>query len=314
MARYNLFPKRTEARVTDPDALNRELGIPKVASFDNGEGGLTRLTIKSAPADAEIYLHGAHVTRFDPKDQAPVLFLSKMSQFKEGKPIRGGVPICFPWFGPKAGDAKAPAHGFARLMEWKVESITPLKTGVSVVLSLASTEETKTMWPVDFSANYMVTVGEELHLSLTVTNTGTSPFKFEEALHNYFTIGDIEAVSIEGLSGTTYLDKMNAATPTPQGDEPIQFTGETDRVYLATQSTCVIHDPSLGREIRVAKSGSDATVVWNPWINKAKAMPDFGDDEWPGMVCVETCNVADEAVKLAPGASHTMTAMISTPQ
>ena len=298
--------------MNDPVTLNKRFSIPNVAQFDSGEGGLTRLRIKSTAADAEVYLHGGHVARFDPRDQPPVLFMSGMSQFAAGKPIRGGVPICFPWFGPNADDPKAPAHGFARLMEWNVESVTQRDGAVSVVLSLTSSDQTKALWPADFSAEYTVTVGSELHLSLAVKNTGNAPIKFEEALHTYFTIGNINVVSIEGLAGTTYIDKMNNAARTPQGAEPIRFSGETDRVYLATQSTCTVHDPALGRQIRIAKSGSEATVVWNPWINKSKTMADFGDEEWPGMVCVETCNVGDHAVPLSPNATHTMTAMIST--
>jgi glucose-6-phosphate 1-epimerase len=299
--------------MNDLVALNRQFGIADVATFDAGKGGLTRLTIKSPAAEAEVYLHGAHVTSFVPKNQPPVLFMSGKSQFQEGKAIRGGVPICFPWFGPKAGDPKAPAHGFARLMEWKVESVAQQDAEVAVVLSLVSNAQTKALWPVDFSAKYTVKIGAQLQMSLTITNTGSTPAKFEEALHSYFNVGDIETISIEGLGGTTYLDKMNSAALTPQNEELIRFTSETDRVYLNTKATCLVRDPSLGRTVKIAKTGSDATVVWNPWINKAKAMADFGDDEWPGMVCVETCNVAEHAVNLAPGATHTMAAMISVP-
>jgi D-hexose-6-phosphate mutarotase len=295
-------------------SLNKQFAIPNLATFDAGKGGLTRLIIKSAAATAEIYLHGAHVTRFDPRDQPPVLFMSTLSLFQPGKPIRGGVPICFPWFGPKANDPKAPAHGFARLMEWNVDSVTALKNGASVVLSLSSSPQTKALWPADFSAKYTVTVADQLTLSFAVTNTGTTPAKFEEALHTYLSIGGIETLSIEGLANTTYLDKINGAARTPQDDPLIRFTAETDRVYLDTQSACTVRDPALGRQIRIKKTGSNATVIWNPWINKAKAMPDFGDAEWPAMVCVETCNVADHAVNLAPGATHTMTATISTPR
>jgi glucose-6-phosphate 1-epimerase len=299
--------------ITSPVAsLNKQFGIANLATFDAGEGGLTRLSIKSVVANAEIYLHGAHITRFDPHDQPPILFISQMSQYKPGKAIRGGVPICFPWFGPKAGDAKAPAHGFARLMEWSVDSVKANNGGAIVVLRLASSPETKAQWPADFLATYTIVIGTDLDLSLSVTNTGKDPAKFEEAMHTYLIVGDIEAVSIAGLDGTTYLDKMNAATPTVQSDDPIRFTGETDRVYLDTTATCTVHDPALGRQIRIAKTGSETTVVWNPWINKARALSDFGDDEWPGMVCVETCNVGDHAVLLAAGATHVMAATIST--
>jgi len=298
--------------MTDPAELNRQFAIPNLVSFDAGKGGLTRIVIKSPAAEAEIYLHGAHVTRFDPKDQPPLLFLSALSHFEAGKAIRGGIPICFPWFGAKAGDSKAPAHGFARLTEWSVDSTTKTSAGATVVLNLTSTDKTKVLWPADFSAKYIVTIGEELTLSLAVTSTGNAPAKFEEALHTYLNVGDIDAISIAGLQDTIYLDKVNSGALTPQEDELIRFAGETDRLYLNTQSTCTVHDPVLGRQIRIAKSGSNATVIWNPWIDKAKAMADFGDDEWPGMVCVETCNAADNAVALAPGATHTMTAAIST--
>ncbi len=297
--------------MTDPAELNRQFAIANVVSFDAGKGGLTRVTIKSPAAEAEIYLHGAHVTRFDPKDQPPLLFMSALSHFEAGKAIRGGIPICFPWFGPKAGDPKAAAHGFARLMEWSVDSTANTGTGASVVLGLTSSDKTKALWPADFSVKYTVTVGDQLTLSLAVTNSGAAPAKFEEALHTYLNIGDIEALTIAGLGDTTYLDKVNAGAQMPQEEQLIHFTGETDRVYLDTQSTCTVHDPALGRQIRIAKTGSRSTVIWNPWINKAKAMADFGDDEWPGMVCVETCNVADDAVSLAPGATHTMEAAIS---
>jgi glucose-6-phosphate 1-epimerase len=298
--------------MTDPAELNRQFAIPNLVSFDAGKGGLTRVTIKSPSADAEIYLHGAHVTRFDPKDEPLLLFMSALSHFEAGKAIRGGVPICFPWFGAKAGDPKAPAHGFARLMEWSVDSTAKTGAGAAIVLSLSSSDKTKAFWPADFSAKYTVTVGDELNLSLAVTNTGAAAAQFEEALHTYLNIGDIETLTIAGLKDVTYLDKVNSGARTRQDDELIRFAGETDRVYPNTESTCTVHDPALGRQIRIAKAGSHATVIWNPWIDKAKAMADFGDDEWPGMVCVETCNVAENAVSLAAGATHTMTAAIST--
>ncbi|HSV12735.1 MAG TPA: D-hexose-6-phosphate mutarotase [Tepidisphaeraceae bacterium] len=285
--------------------------IPGVLKFEPGEGGLTRAAITTPQADAHVYLHGAHVTHYHPHNQAPLLFMSAKSQFAAGKPIRGGVPVCFPWFGPKKDDAAAPAHGFARLMEWNVESTAKADDGsVQLVLSLGSDDATRKAWPHDFRNTFTVTIGSELRLSLEVRNTGRDAFTFEEALHTYFVVGDIHKVSIDGLEATDYIDKVGGATRRNQGPQPITFTGETDRVYLNTKATAVAHDVAGGRNISVAKSGSDATVVWNPWIAKAKAMRDFGDDEWPGMLCIETCNVADCAVKLDAGKAHTMTAVI----
>jgi glucose-6-phosphate 1-epimerase len=285
--------------------------IPGVLKFEPGEGGLTRAAITTPQADAHVYLHGAHVTHYHPHHQAPLLFMSAHSAFAPGKPIRGGVPICFPWFGPKKDDPSAPAHGFARLMEWSVESSAKADDGsVQLVLSLSSDDATLKAWPHEFRTTFTVTVGPELRMTLEVRNTGRDTFTFEEALHTYFSIADIHKVSIEGLEATEYIDKVDKMTRKNQGAQPITFTGETDRVYLNTTATTVAHDVAGGRNISVAKTGSNATVVWNPWIGKAKAMPDYGDHEWTGMVCIETCNVADCAVSLDPGKSHTIAAVI----
>ena len=147
-------------------------------------------------------------------------------------------------------------------------------------------------------------------MTLEVENRDIGPFRFEEALHTYFAVRDVERVSVDGLQTTDYLDKVAAFARKPQGDAPIRFAGETDRVYLDTDAPCVIHD-SGSRRIVITKSGSNTTVVWNPWVEKARAVPDLGDDEWREMVCVETANVGDAAIQLAPGATHTMTAEIS---
>jgi D-hexose-6-phosphate mutarotase len=279
--------------------------------LEPGTGGLTRAVVTTPHAQAHVYLHGAHVTHYQPTGQNPLLFLSGKSHFQPGKPIRGGVPICFPWFGPKADDPAAPAHGFARLKEWKIESTAQADDGgVQIVLSLASDETTRALWPHDFRAVHTITIGPELRLSLEVYNTGPQPFVFEEALHTYLSVGDIHQARVQGLEGTKYIDKLHPGQRLPQGAQPIILTGETDRIYLNTRSTCITHDPAGGRNIEIAKDGSDTTVVWNPWINKAKAMSDFGDDEWPNMLCIETCNVADAAIQLELGKSRTMTAVI----
>ena len=179
------------------------------------------------------------------------------------------------------------------------------------MLLLKSDEQTRAMWPFDFVARHVITVGSSLEMKLIVENSGKEPFSYEEALHTYFVVDDIKQTSIEGLAGVGYLDKVDGEKAKQQTDRLITFAGETDRPYLNTESTCVIHDDAMKRKIEVGKSGSKATVVWNPWINKAKAMPDFGDEEWPGMVCVETANVGEFSVRLAPGAKHEMIARIA---
>jgi glucose-6-phosphate 1-epimerase len=288
-------------------------GPSGVAEIIAGNGGLPAVTVKTKDgAEGTVYLHGAHVASWTPERVAggeDVLWLSGKSAWLPDKPIRGGVPICFPWFGPKKDDPSAPAHGFARLRPWELESIDAQNSAIVVTLLTRSDDATRKLWPFDFALRHRVSFGNELSLSLELTNTGAAPLLADEALHTYFHIGDIHKVTIKNLNATRYLDKMDGAKEkTQHGD--LTLTGETDRVYLDTLAPVTIEDPAKDRKIIVAKENSHATVVWNPWIAKAKAMPDFGDDEWPHMLCVETCNVAAHQLHLAPNQTHIMTAKI----
>jgi glucose-6-phosphate 1-epimerase len=272
---------------------------------------LPQIALSNPEADAVVYFNGAHVSSWRPKGQDEVLFMSKSSHFQPGKAIRGGVPIIFPWFGNRAGHPESPAHGFARTMNWNVAACDQKAGGpCAMTLELLSSDATKAIWPYDFALRFTIIASKTLTMALAVHNTGNQPFTFEEALHTYLSIGDIAKTSVTGLAGTTYIDKVDNFSRKQQSPDPIVISGETDRVYLATKATCTVNDPVLKRKLVVAKENSDATVVWNPWVAKAKAMSDFGDDEWPRMVCVETCNVAEHAITLEPGKSHTMTAVI----
>jgi len=295
-----------------PVSSLRRLEIPGIATFEPGEGDLARLTIRSSLAEAHIYLHGAHVTHFQPKDKAPVLFMSQRSLFAADKPIRGGVPLIFPWFGPRAHHPESPAHGFARTGDWQVESLSEDGDGVVVAaFRLASDERTRALWPFDFELRYRVAVGHTLTLTLEVENTSPQPFEFEDALHTYFAVSDVRQTSTTGLENAGYIDKTDAQQRKTQGAEPIVITAETDRVFENTRKTCIVDDPGLHRKITVEKSGSQTTVVWNPWIAKSAAMADFGDDEWPKMLCIETANAAANTLTLDPGKTHSTRAIIS---
>lgn len=296
----------------DLPAALRRLEIPGLAGFEAGARGLTRLAVRSPLAEAHIYLHGAHITHFRPREAAPVLFLSGKSWFASGKPIRGGVPLIFPWFGGRAGHPAAAAHGFARTSEWEVESLTSdAAQTVAAVFRLAAGDATRAQWPHDFLLRYRVEIGRALTLTLETQNTGRAPFAFENALHTYLAVGNVRDCAVTGLEGAEYLDKTEGMRRKKQGDEPIRITQETDRIFESTRATCVLEDASAHRRITIEKSGSETTVVWNPWIAKAAAMPDFGDDEWPRMLCIETANAGANAVFLAPGATHTMRAVIA---
>jgi glucose-6-phosphate 1-epimerase len=289
--------------------LNQNCGIPGIVSIVEGEGHLPKIRIRSAAASGEMYLHGAHVTAWRPAGAKEVLFLSPHSLYQDGIAIRGGVPICFPWFGNKADDPQAPAHGFVRTKTWHLESIEHKHDVVTVKMFTESSNNTKKWWPSDFRLSYRATFGQELALEVIVTNTGDAPLRFEEALHAYYSVGDVTKASVAGLDGTQYLDKTDSFREKPQQGEVV-ITAETDRVYLNTESKLYLSDPVLQRRIMVIKEDSRDTVVWNPWSEEAAAMKDLGEDEWKSMLCVEVANVGDNAVTLEPGEQHTMRARV----
>jgi glucose-6-phosphate 1-epimerase len=174
-----------------------------------------------------------------------------------------------------------------------------------VVLTLKSSDATRAVWPYDFFLRYVITVGPSLDMALTTDNRSADVFTFDEALHTYFAVSDVRRISITGLENTPYIDKVEGGNRKTQGSEPLQLTGETDRVFLGTEKPCVIHDPEHP-SIQVTKEGSRCTVVWNPWETKAESAPDMAGGQWPAFVCVEAVNTAEYAVTLAPGAVHTL--------
>jgi glucose-6-phosphate 1-epimerase len=294
------------------ETLQERFGIPGVSRFDAGAGGLPRLRLSTDAADAEIYLHGGHVTHFQPRGTEPVVFLSGKSRFDASAAIRGGVPVIFPWFGARSGAPAAPAHGFARTAEWDVESVQRGEGGVTAVLRLTLTQDaaTRAAWSPDFVLRYRVRVGRALDMTLELENRSSGPLEFEEALHTYLVVSDVREVTVTGLAGTGYIDKTAGMARKVQGPAPLRLTAETDSVYLGTRATCVLDDPRGGRRIVVEKDGSASTVVWNPWAAKAKALSDLGDEEWLRFICIETANAADDRVALAPGGQHAMRASL----
>ncbi len=263
-----------------------------------GQGGLPLVKIHTPWTRAEIYLHGAHITHFQRHHEPPLLFLSRQSLFAAGKAIRGGVPLCFPWFGNREG---GPSHGFARTTAWELfqSNVTPDGT-VTANLALPEKELVQRGWPAA-KVNYIVTAGRDLTMELRVQNVTAQDFVFEDCLHTYFSIGDISQVTVTGLKGVHYLDKVDQFTRKQETGDAIRISSEVDRVYLNTPATVEIQDPKLGRTIAVEKSGSQSTVIWNPWADKARAMADFGDDEYKEMLCVESGNVGENKITLPPG-------------
>ncbi len=288
--------------------LNKQFGIGNQLVFREDASGLIVADFDNGYAEAKLCLQGAHLMMWRPKSQSvPVVWLSRDAKLAIGKSIRGGAPVCWPWFGAHATEPGFPGHGFARTVPWQViESGTEPGGETRITLRLLGSEKTRPQWPHDSRLDLTVIVGEKLRMELITENTGNSDFVIGEALHTYFQVGDIGAVRISGLDNCDFWDKVGNTTLRKQSGA-ITFSGETDRVYVNTDAECVIEDDKLKRRIHVAKSGSRSTVVWTPWTEKANKMGDMGQpDGWREMVCVESGNAIENVVKVATGTRHAL--------
>ena len=288
------------------DTLNHRFGLPGALQFVKGSGDLAVAEIQTPLASARLSLQGAHLLAWQPAGAEPVIWLSKAAVFAPGQPVRGGVPVCWPWFGAREG---LPMHGFARTRMWQVRAASTDAAGQVVLrLGLQDDADTRALWDHAFDLELVLTVGATLGMSLISRNTGDQPFTLTDALHTYFCVADIAQTAVLGLDGCEYLDKVHNFARAQQSG-PVEFTGETDRIYIDTTADCVIEDRVAQRAIRVSKSGSSSTVVWNPWRDKGFANMAAG--EYQQMLCVETCNAGPDQVILAPGQSHALNAHIS---
>lgn len=298
-----------EARIA---ALNERHGIDGVARIETGNGGLPRISVETGLCRAEVYLYGAQVTSWKPAGSDEVIFVSEKSHWESGKAIRGGIPVCFPWFRAKPDDAQAPTHGFVRTEEWELKSIRlEADDSVSVLMSTESDEESRRWWPHEFRLEYLIRMGERLELELTMENKGRSEMQFQEALHTYFSVGDVTKASVRGLDGVRFLDNRDGnKEKVQQGD--LVLTTQMDNAYLDAVGSVEIVDASLGRRLVTGKSGSVSTIVWNPWSDGAAKLADLGDEEWRGMLCVEGGNVLGQAVTVEGGGMHRMRISLGT--
>lgn len=294
------------------EQLNSDYGIADQLQFSLGKGDFPLINIKNTHAQALISLYAGQVLSYRPVTAAEdLMFVSENAYFQTGKAIKGGTPICWPWFGPDPEDLGRASHGFVRNRLWSVQSTTTTPDqATQVTLGLVDTAETRDLWPHAFSLALEITVGRTLNMALITRNTGNQPFALTQALHTYFRIGDINAVSVQGLADKTYIDKVDGGTQKRQSGL-VTISEEVDRVYLEVPAELVIEDPSLKRNIRVRSQGSQTAIVWNPWIDKSANMADFGDDEYQQMLCVETANAANDVVHLPPGSENHLVANYS---
>lgn len=298
-------------------SLNETFAILDHVLFEETENGLVRVLVNTPKAHAVLYTYGAHLVEWTAAGQKPGIYTSPKADFEVGKAIRGGVPVIFPWFGAyslgeKRGGLPYPIHGFARTSVWVVESthFAP-DDDVKIVLSLTPNETAKSYGWESFRCVLTFHIGETLKMQLEVTNTGNAAFTYEEGFHTYFAVGEAKQTTVEGLQGTTFLDKMEEFKARELKDKLLVFDKATDQVHVHTAASLVIHDNAWKRDISVDKEGSSATVCWNPWTTLTPNFKDLAEDSWEHFVCVEAINGMEDKVTLQPGATHTIACTIS---
>ena len=290
----------------DISALNAAWAIEGSLNFKLGKGDMPVAEINNSFAQASIALQGAHILSFVPKGEKELIWMSDDATFAAGKSLRGGVPICWPWFGPHASDSNLPGHGPARTVSWKPVASTTLADGsTSISLEMQQNEQVKTVCGHPLQVQLHIIVGKILKIALETTNLGDTAFTLGQALHTYFNVSDVRKVHVEGLEGCEYLDKVDDFARKTQ-DGAVTISQETDRVYVNTGNQMRIVDEGMDRTIIIRNQGSASAIVWNPWLETATKMGDLGHDGYLNMLCVETANALDDVVELAAGATYTM--------
>lgn len=297
--------------MTELESLNARFAIPGHIDFIEGPGGLVQARIRNALARADILLQGAQVIQWCPDNEMAVIWLSQGARFEAGRALRGGVPICWPWFGVHPDNPALPAHGFVRTAIWEVSSTQGFPNGAtSIDFRLKASDATRAIWPHEFELHYRVSVSRTLTLELLTHNPGDTAITITEALHTYFAVGDVGEVSIDGLAGCTYVDKVDQEKRKIESGN-VAISGELDRVYLNTPGEFNITDTRLNRQVHVHAEDSHSTIVWNPWQAKSDKMGDMGPDGYRTMVCMEGGNAYDNAITISPSQTHRLSTTYS---
>ena len=282
--------------------LNADYGLADQLKFVEGKGGFPNLEVNNAKANAVISLYSGQVLSFQPQSEEDLMFVSEKAYYQSGKAIKGGVPICWPWFGPDPENAGRAAHGFVRNRMWTVGHTKAVDDGTTqIALELSDTSETQGIWPQKFKLTLTITVSDSLTLELATHNAGDAPFEITQAFHTYFKVGDISQVEVVGLNGVSYLDKTKESQKQTQSGA-ITVTQEVDRVYQdVLSSELEIVDMSLDRRIVISSQGSKTAIVWNPWTEISAKMADLDNNDYTRFICVETANAASDVVTVEPG-------------
>lgn len=267
--------------------------------------GLEYVEVNTDLCKARIFMQGAQIDYFEPVGKKPLLWVSSADDYQPGNGIRGGIPVCWPWFG-MSDNPDFPQHGFARTRIWSLESVKMRDQQVDLKFTLKLTEEDRLYWPHDTEVELLFSLSDILSVSLKNTNNGDYDVSLTQALHSYFPISDIHQLTATGFSGAKYIEF--AKGPFPQEGDSVDFTRETDRVYTDLGECQELHTPDGVIEVR--RENSRSAVLWNPWIDKSVRLSRFNSDDYLTMVCLEAANVLEDRLTLAPNESHTLTTHI----
>ena len=294
------------------EQLNADYGIADKAKFVEGKGGFPVIEINNEHARAVISLYAGQVLSYQPVNQTQdLMFVSDNAYYQTGKAMKGGSPVCWPWFGPDPENKGRSSHGFVRNRLWSMRSLSSTQDGATkVTMGVVDTPETRQIWNYSFDLAIAITVGSSLTIELITHNTGENNFSITQALHSYFKVGDITKVQVLGLADKSYIDKVDDGKQKTQTGI-VSFTQECDRIYLDVPSELTIDDASLNRKIKVSTSNSKTAIVWNPWSEISANMADLADLDYQNFVCVETANAANEIIEVAAGSEYKMTANYS---
>ncbi|MDA7514509.1 D-hexose-6-phosphate mutarotase [bacterium] len=286
--------------------LKAILGNAPEFSIEDIEPALPLIEVKTELSSATISPFGAQVCKWAPTDHPPVLYLSPKAKLDTSLPIRGGIPICWPWFNKNAENPDLPSHGIARTRFWTLISAETNGRSAKLVFNLTSDEETKKLFPHDFDLTATIHIGDKLRVVLKQKNTGEEPFKVSSALHTYLSVGDTDRIMLEGLKGSHYVDCLlppDAEEVYQEGALPINE--HIDRIYKS-MSSVLIRDLDRQRSVFIDKAGSRTTVVWNPWVNQSKKLKDLPDRDYREFLCIEPANAGSDMPTLYPNRSHTL--------
>lgn len=292
---------------------------PHVESIQLGE--LNAWRIRHGDAELVVAQQGAHIISYQRDGHQPLIWSNPAAVFKQGKAIRGGIPICWPWFGNfernpdsvqamRQSDEPAKAHGEVRALDWELMGMGLDGDALLIDFIQPQAEGHLPGWPHNVALKLSIRLDHALNVSLVSFNASNEAVTLSQALHTYFAVSDVRQINVEGVDGLEYLDTLQSWEEPRQQNGALTFSGETDRIYFDTPEHLAINDPAWNRRIYIRSSGSQSAVIWNPWIAKAATLGDMAADGWQDMVCIETANVLDDVVVIEPGALQVMAVSI----